>query len=607
MNRLFAAWPPNELMIEQVQTLWLNEERPALQLQDCLAITLSVIHKAAHYEEDGLVLAVIGKPYLISGHTVSHSLGLAKQLAQLYRDEGERFIEKLQGSFAVVLVDQKRGLLFAATDRMGSYPLTFLEREGGCLVGSDCHSLRAAHDRVLSLDWQGLYDYFFFHMIPAPHTAFKGVERLRAAECISYRAGSLKRRRYWQPQFRSPENLHFEEQKQRFKSLLTNAVQISAEDAETGAFLSGGTDSSTVVGLLAKINSASVKSFSIGFDEPGYDETSFARISAAHFQSTHTEYRLSPDDIISAVPKIAKASEQPFGNSSIIPTFYCAQLARQHGCERLLGGDGGDEFFGGNERYAEMAKIEHYAHKLKPWRGMLDTVDQFGPNWRVFNRMRSLLRLVDKPVHARLQHYNLMMRMGDDELIEQRLLLATNRNWPWVHLQELYEQMPQASMLNRQLLLDWQLTLADNDLPKVNTACDLVGIDVAYPFLNDMLVEFSTQLPDDYKLKGNYLRWFFKEALKDFLPPQVINKQKHGFGMPFGTWIVKHPPLKAFVQDALSGMRERHIVCTDMIDLLMTKHLGVHAGYYGTMIWLIVMLEHWLRAHGMHKFNLKHH
>jgi asparagine synthase (glutamine-hydrolysing) len=605
MNRLFATWPPNERAIEAAMNDWLAGGTPSINAGNTVAMTLNTPNKAASYEEPGLILTVVGKPYFSEGHTVSHSLGLAKQLALRYRDEGEDFIQQLHGTFALVIADTQRGQLIAATDRMATYPLLVMEREGGCFIASDSHSLRAAHDRSLELDLQGLYDYFFFHMIPAPHTAFRQVERLRAGEMISYRAGELKRRLYWQAQFSEPASADFEEQKARFRALLTTSVHQAAEGATTGAFLSGGTDSSTVSGILGQVTGAPAKTFSIGFDEPGYDETAFARISAKHFGTDHTEYRVTPDDIINSVPMIARSCDQAFGNSSIVPSYFCAKVAREAGCERILGGDGGDELFGGNERYAETARLESYAAKIKPWRGLLNQVDSFGPNWKVINRMRGLLRLVDKPMPARLQHYNLMLRIGEDELIEQRLLLATNRNWPWVHQQSLFDANPSASILNKQLQLDWQMTLADNDLPKVNMACQLAGIDVAYPFLNDSLVQFSSQLPLDFKLRGQYLRWFFKESLKDFLPPEVITKQKHGFGMPFGTWIVKHPPLKAFVQDALSGMRKRHIICEDMIDKLMNEHLNAHAGYFGTMIWLIVMLEHWLREHGFKDFTLK--
>jgi asparagine synthetase B (glutamine-hydrolysing) len=294
-------------------------------------------------------------------------------------------------------------------------------------------------------------------------------------------------------------------------------VRAYAAHEHCGAFLSGGTNSSTVAGLLGQALGRPPDTYSIGFGADGYEEMAYARIAARHFATRHHEYYVTPDDVVAAIPLVAAACDQPFGNASIVPTYYCARRARADGIERLLGGDGGDELFGGNDPYAKQ-------HLL------------------------SLLGRLAAPVSAALR------------------------------------------------ALDAKFTLADNDLPKVTRACELAGVDVAFPLLHESVVDFSRGLPPDYKLRGTRLRWFFKEALRDFLPAEIIAKTKHGFGLPAGVWLRDHPPLREMAGDALQGLRARRIFRGDLIDGLMSRRLVEHAGYYGTLAWVLMMLELWFRS-----------
>jgi asparagine synthase (glutamine-hydrolysing) len=163
-------------------------------------------------------------------------------------------------------------------------------------------------------------------------------------------------------------------------------------------------------------------------------------------------------------------------------------------------------------------------------------------------------------------------------------------------LNHTYGQSDAPSLINRMLALDLKITLADNDLPKVIKACELAGMEVAFPFLSEQMVEFSAHLTPQQKLNGTQLRWFFKEALKDFLPNEIITKQKHGFGLPFGVWLQQDAQLQQLVGDSLADLKRRGIVRADFIDQLLGQHLAEHAGYHGTMVWVLMMLEQWLRA-----------
>ena len=199
---------------------------------------------------------------------------------------------------------------------------------------------RLEHGRP-DIDPQALFDYFYFHVIPAPRTVFEGVERVRAGHTIELSAGGSRTVMHWRPIFEERHPRPFEELKVEFRSLIENAVRHEAAGPPTGCFLSGGTDSSTVAGMLSRIVGGPAPTFSIGFDAEGYDEMAYARLAARHFGAEHHEHYISCDDLLEAIPQVAAWYDQPFGNSSAVPAYYCATLAKSTGIEKLLAGDGG--------------------------------------------------------------------------------------------------------------------------------------------------------------------------------------------------------------------------------------------------------------------------
>jgi asparagine synthase (glutamine-hydrolysing) len=196
---------------------------------------------------------------------------------------------------------------------------------------------------------------------------------------------------------------------------------------------------------------------------------------------------------------------------------------------------------------------------------------------------------------ARLETYNLLGRYGADQVFTRAFLAEANVDGPLDSLRDTYSRQPSASLINQMLALDLKITLADNDLPKVARACELAGVEVAFPFLSDEMVAFSAKLTARQKLNGTKLRYFFKEAMRGILPDEIITKQKHGFGLPFGVWLQKHKPLQELAMDSLSGLKARGVVRPEFIDELMTRHLPEHPGYHGTMVWVLMMLEQWFR------------
>jgi asparagine synthase (glutamine-hydrolysing) len=210
---------------------------------------------------------------------------------------------------------------------------------------------------------------------------------------------------------------------------------------------------------------------------------------------------------------------------------------------------------------------------------------------------RSYVEQAKVPLPDRLQMYNLLLRLDPDQVFTPQFLSQVDADEPLRQQRGVWQQPPSASALNLMLAYDWRYTLAETDLPKVRGSTQLAGLTVGFPFLDPHLVDFSLRLPTEYKLKGLKLRWFFKEALRGFLPDEILTKKKQGFGLPFGLWATRHQGLREFAEDSLHSLGARGIVRPDFIRPLIRQHLPSHPGYFGEMVWILMMLEQWLRRH----------
>ena len=314
------------------------------------------------HKQDGLLVALWGQARFREPRLIQLALadGMAKTLGHDWRERGEKALEGLAGAFSLCIIDEVAHEAFLAIDRMGVNPLTYQVYDGGLVFGSSADAINI-HTRAKSeISPQSLYNYVYFHMVPGPDTIYQGQKRLLPGEYLFYRKGHAETRKYWQMQFLENEKRPFQELKNDFLSVLRSSVRDAVGDHQAGAFLSGGTDSSTIAGILGEVCGAPARTYSIGFDASGYDEMEYARIAARHFSTRHHEYYVTPDDIVSTIPQVAAIFDQPFGNASAIPAFYCARMAKADGVTRMLGGDGGDELFGGNARYAKQHLFSLY-------------------------------------------------------------------------------------------------------------------------------------------------------------------------------------------------------------------------------------------------------
>ncbi len=454
-------------------------------------------------------------------------------------------------------------------------------------------------DDKQSLDPQAIFDYLYFHMIPAPRTIFQGVQRLPAGHMAVFEAGRLQVQPYWVPTFSEDGEESFETLAGEFRQLLRNAVANQLDGSKPACFLSGGTDSSTVAGMIGLVGERPAASYSIGFDAEGYDEMEFARLAARHFKTDHHEYYVSPADLVASIPEVAAHYDQPFGNSSALPAYYCAKMARDDGVTHILAGDGGDELFGGNTRYAKQKVFDWYNRIPAPLRhGVLEPASGLGlvRSTPLLKKGASYVNQSKVSMPDRMMTYNLLFHLGLGEVLTPQLLAAIDTNGPADQQRTLWSRARTGNLVNRMLAFDWRYTLADCDLPKVVGTTGLAGLSVGFPMLDDALLAFSERLRPDFKLKGLRLRWFFKEALRGFLPDEIIAKKKQGFGLPFGVWATQHDGLKALATRSLHGLADRGIVRREFIGSLIDQRLNQHAGYFGEMVWILMMLEQWIEA-----------
>jgi len=550
------------------------------------------------FQDQARLVVVRGRPrFAKSGLAeLARRHGVAHALAHGYAEERAKVLEAMAGDFSLAILD--RGNAVLAIDRMGTRPLCYSVVAGTLVFGSTLDAISAFPGSRAEINRQAIYEYVYFHMVPGPHTIHAGRHRLLPGSLLEWRNGELQVRPYWEMRYVEDDKRPVQELKKSFLAALREGVREAAKDGAVGTFLSGGTDSSTVAGILGEVTGKPARTYSIGFEAQGYDEMHYARIAARHFGTQHHEYYVTPADVVSAVPRLAEVHDQPFGNSSAVPTYFCAKLAKDDGVEVLLGGDGGDELFGGNERYAKQYLYSLYGDLPRFLRkGLIEPIAFLPPEIGIVGKVQRYMRNASQPMPGRYDNYNLLERFGAGNIFTPEFLGAVDTQQPRVTLEDAYAGAHARALVNRMLALDLRFTLADNDLPKVARACELAGLEVRFPMLDDAVVSFSSILPPRLKLKGTRLRYFFKESLRGFLPQEIITKTKQGFGLPFGPWLQSHRPLRQLALDSLGDLKKRGVVRPEFIDELVSTHVDSHPRYYGTMVWVLMMLEQWLARH----------
>lgn len=513
-------------------------------------------------------------------------------IVHLYEDMGEACVERLRGMFAFAVWDQRNELLMLARDRLGIKPLYYASACGRLLFASEMKALLQLPDIEKKLNWESVSYLFSFLSTPADESVLTGIHKLQPGYVLLQRQGKEPEiTQYWDVQFRPDHERSEQDTVAALREQLDDAVKhCMVSDVPVGAFLSGGLDSSSVAALMSRQQTTPVKTFSIGFADPAYDETPFAREVAQALGTEHHELILE-SDIASQMQDLAWYLDEPFGDSSAIPTFMVSRLAAKH-VKVVLSGDGGDEIFAGYDKYLVEARERQRPSlpgSVRRLAGALTTIMPEGTKGRNYLRHLTLTgsdRYLDS---ARLFAREQKNALFKPELSEQ--ILACDS---WRHAR---------SALLGSGSTDWLSALQYNDiksylpldiLTKVDRMTMANSLEARVPLLDHKLVEFAATIPAQMSLKQGRTKHVFKEAMRGVLPDAIIDRRKQGFAVPLSHWF--RGELNGFVRELLLSERSlaRGIFNASYIEKLLTLHergrpLDQH-------LWMIVSFELWCRT-----------
>ena len=529
---------------------------------------------------------------------------LPELMDALYESDGRRFPLRLRGAFALALWYPERRRLVLAADRFGLRRLYYAVNEHGLAWSSRVRGALAIGGGA-RIDPDAVYAYLNYGTVPAPQTIYASVQRLSPGHLLIWEQGRVFLDRYWDmsyPARPTTEALAVTAVRQHTRDAVREAL-AGADLKRTGAFLSGGTDSSTIVGLMKQVSDERVNAFSIGFAEERYDELAYAELAARRFEAAHYTHIVTPDDAFAALPDVVAAYDEPFGNNSALPTYLCARLARDTGMRLLLAGDGGDEIFGGNERYRREYVLAHYQRipgALR--RGLIDPILSALPDGgaTLLGKAQRYVRRASTPNPDRFYSSEFYVSQERTRLLSPDFLAATRPDWPLEIARVHYRAAPASTEIDRLLYLDMKITIGDNDLFKVTRTAELAGIGVRFPMLDYPLAELTGGLPAAFKVNAGEKRYIFKRAFADLLPAEILAKVKHGFGLPVSHWLKAHPGFRELARDTLlsAGSRGRGYYATGALESLFRLHETDSTPFYGDILWSLLMLELWHRRHG---------
>ncbi|HTK68822.1 MAG TPA: asparagine synthase-related protein [Candidatus Eisenbacteria bacterium] len=560
-----------------------------------------------------VVLALFGTVFDLEGHGASNGQPeasdlrrVAETLTDAYLAVGPDLWTRIRGDFIVAVWDGRDGALRIVCDPFRVHPLFYAADRHSIVFGSRLASILARPGAPpYDVDPESVLEVLVASVIPTPATIYRGIHKLPPGTELTYRSGHVTLRRYWDFAFDAPGGISEATLAADLKERLEDSVRVRLKgdrDSSFGAFLSGGIDSTTVLGLATRITGAPVTSFSIGFGEPRFNEMEYARLAAKAFGSKHVEHFVQPDDVVRTMPILLESYDEPFGNASSVATYCCAKVAREHGVQVLYAGDGGDELFAGNERYAVQRVLDYY-RRVPAW--LRDPIVRpavealASTRFPLFVKGAKYVRRASIPYPDRLYSYDIFHLMTLDTILESKWVPgATQEHSHRALMGRYYREAPASDELDRQLYIDLKLTIGDNDVIKVVRATEAAGVTVRFPFLDARVAEIAGSVPARLKMRGTQLRSFFKRTYADFLPPETIAKTKHGFGLPIPVWLRSDPALHAMMRDLVlsPGSRIATYFQRSALETFVERHSTDPTTYYGPFLWNLMILELWLRG-----------
>jgi len=517
-------------------------------------------------------------------------------IVHLYEEYGVNSIKKLRGMFAIALWDKKKQILILARDRVGKKPLVYYSGANNFCFASEFDALLASGLVDKQINMEAINCYLTFGYIPSPLTIYKNVYKLSPASILILKEGKFSIDRYWNLDYSKKIKISEQDATDEVLKQLKEAVGIRLySDVPLGAFLSGGIDSSTVVGLMSELSGKKVKTFSIGFQEQDYSELKYARSIAERFDTEHNEFIVKPK-ALDVLPLLVERYGEPYADSSCIPTYYVSHETRKY-VTVALNGDGGDELFAGYERYQAMIISNIYQKSPYLLRSVVNFFkDMIPDSVNPKNSLRRLRRFLDGASLPFQQRYIKCISIFDTamkkEVCTDAFLSKVERDGAYKFIAPYLDNSGRMEMIDSLLLADTNTYLPDDLLVKVDIASMANSLEGRSPFLDHKLMEFVASLPAKYKMKGLIKKYILKKAIKNLIPKKNIHRRKMGFGMPVGKWF--RGELKDSLSETLLSKTslERGYFKPESIKLMVKKHLLGQADH-SMQLWSLLMLELW--------------
>jgi asparagine synthase (glutamine-hydrolysing) len=555
------------------------------------------------YNEDGNVAIVFNgeiynflelKPKLEAKGHVFKTNSDTETIVHAYEEHGASCVTHLRGMFTFAIWDARTQQLFLARDRVGKKPLYYTTTPSGTFVfGSELKAVLEHPDVPREMDLEALDAYLTLGYVPDPLSIFRNIRKLPPGHHLTLANGQVILKQYWDFSFQPVESSAEEDLVKRLEELLEESVRLRLiSDVPLGAFLSGGIDSSTVVALMARQVGQPVKTFSIGFHEDSYNELKYARLTAEKFGTDHHEFFVTPD-ICEVVDELAWHFDEPFADSSAIPTYMVSKLARQY-VTVVLSGDGGDELFAGYTRYIVDRKRQGFALLPRALRkNMMGQISRHLPHsaWG-----RNYLHNVSQdPIPRYLDSVSVFGTLNKELLYSQDFQKSLGAgNYVMNLFEGLSKKIPVDDSLNQLLYIDSKTYLPGDILTKVDRMSMAVSLEARAPLLDHHLIDFVSRIPASLKMAGLETKHLLKRVVANLIPPEIINRPKQGFGVPIQDWI--NQQLRGRIRETLTEPRtkQRGYVDSRYVALLLDEHERGRRDH-SMGLWALLMLELWHR------------
>lgn len=574
----------------------------ALGMRRLSIIDVSEGHQPVWSEEDDVVAIFNGEIYNFPelfaflesrGHKL-RSRSDSEVIPHLYQEFGPGFVTKLRGMFAIALYDQREQQLVLARDRAGKKPLYYAQLPKGIVFGSEAKSILANPHVKPMVNLKAIDTFLAYAYVPHPMSAFDGIKKLPPAHYLTFKDGKIEIARYWQLDY-AEKSVSRQQVLVELPEILQDAVNVRMiSERPLGAFLSGGVDSSLVTALMTRATSHKVKTYSIGFDDPRYDERKWSQKVASHLGTEHTELIVQPD-VVDVVHKLTDFFDEPFADSSAIPSYYVAKMAREH-VVVVLNGDGGDESFGGYPRYALTSAFQ-------TWSGLHQLMRIGRPIFSLAGRAlknRRLNRLAEVLSHepqSLVDSYRFPMTYATLEerkaLWRQEYAASLDLNDPLRMFEQWWFENKTVSGPQTMLSVDVESYLPGDLLPKVDITTMSQSLEARSPLLDQHVMEYAAGLPYAMKVKGMQTKIILKDVARQYLPDDIIDRPKMGFGIPRAEWL--RGPLAELVHDSLTAPDSytRMWFNPTMVDQIVKAHMG--GSDRDLLLWPLLTLELWAR------------